>query len=107
MPDDSAGGRSGKPDIPLKVGGLPAADVKHHKTIEAAKRKAMRVSSLANPGILLDAERSTISEHYYNDCLQLAHYTRMLQACGLHPGNDRLIGAILGKSLGQPGGRGS
>ena len=36
---------------------------------------------------------------YYDDCLQLAHYTRMLQACGLHPGDDRPIGAILGTSL--------
>ena len=100
LPDDSAGGRSGKPDILIKVddGYLPA-DVKHHKTIEAAARKAMRVSSLANPGILLDAERSTASDYYYNDCLQLAHYTRMLQACGLHPGDESLIGAILGKSL--------
>jgi predicted RecB family nuclease len=31
--------------------------------------------------------------------LQLAHYTRMLQACGLHPGDESLTGAILGKSL--------
>jgi predicted RecB family nuclease len=100
LPDDSAGGRSGKPDILIKVGdGYLPADVKHHKTIELAKRKAMRVSSLVKPGILLDAERSTISEHYYDDCLQLAHYTRMLQACGLHPGNGSLIGAILGTSL--------
>ena len=100
LPDDVAGGRSGKPDILIKVddGYLPA-DVKHHKTLEAAARKVMRVSSLANPSILLDAERSTSSDYYYNDCLQLAHYTRMLQACGLHPGDDRLIGAILGKSL--------
>ena len=101
LPDDVEAGRSGKPDILIKVdGGYLPADVKHHKTIEAAARKSMRVSSLAHPGILLDAERSTTtSEYYYNDCLQLAHYTRMLQACGLHPGDERLIGAILGKSL--------
>ena len=101
LPDDVEGGRSGKPDILIKVdGGYLPADVKHHKTVEVAKRKAMRVSSFANPGILLDAERSTTtSEYYYNDCLQLAHYTRMLQACGLHPGDESLIGAILGKSL--------
>ena len=100
LPDDVAGGRSGKPDILIKVdGGYLPADVKHHKTIEAAARKSIRVSSLANPGIVLDAERSTTADYYYNDCLQLAHYTRMLQACGLHPGNESLIGAILGKSL--------
>ncbi len=100
LPDDSAGGRSGKPDILIKVdGGYLPADVKHHKTLEAAKRKTMRVSSLVHPDSLCEAARSTISEHYYDDCLQLAHYTRMLQACGLHPGDDRLIGAILGKSL--------
>ncbi len=100
LPDDVAGGRSGKPDILIKVaGGYLPADVKHHKTLEAAARKVMRVSSLANPSILLDAERSTSSDYYYNDCLQLAHYTRMLQACGLHPGNESLTGAILGKSL--------
>ena len=99
LPDDIAGGRSGKPDILIKVdGGYLPADVKHHKTIEAAARKAMRVSSLANPGIVLDAERSTTADYYYNDCLQLAHYTRMLQACGLHAGHESLIGAILGKS---------
>ena len=99
LPDDAAGGRSGKPDILIKVdGGYLPADVKHHKTIKVAKRKAMRVSSLVHPGSLREAARSTISEHYYDDCLQLAHYTRMLQACGLHPGDDRLIGAILGKS---------
>lgn len=100
LPDDSAGGRSGKPDILIKVdGGYLPADVKHHKTLEAAKRKAIPVSSLANPGILIEAARSTTSDYYYNDCLQLAHYTRMLQACGLHPGDESLIGAILGKSL--------
>jgi predicted RecB family nuclease len=106
LPDDSEGGRSGKPDILIKVnGGYLPADIKHHKTVELAKRKAMRVSSLANPDSLLDAERSTISEGYYADCLQLAHYTRMLQACGLHPGDESLIGAILGTSLVSLAGR--
>ena len=100
LPDDVEGCRSGKPDILIKVdGGYLPADVKHHKTIESAARKVMRVSSLLNPDIVLDAERSTNSDYYYNDCLQLAHYTRMLQACGLHAGHESLIGAILGKSL--------
>ena len=30
--------------------------------------------------------------------MQLAHYTRMLQACGRHPGDELLFGAIIGTS---------
>ena len=30
--------------------------------------------------------------------MQLAHYTRMLQACGRHPGDELLLGAIVGTS---------
>ena len=29
----------------------------------------------------------------------MAHYRRMLQACGYHPGPDRLWAAVLGTSL--------
>ena len=36
--------------------------------------------------------------HRYEDGLQLAHYTRMLQACGYHPGPEQLWGAVLGTS---------
>jgi len=58
------------------------------------------VSSLARPDCWWDAPGQTAcSANYYEDALQLAHYTRLLQACGLHPGEDRLFGAILGTSL--------
>ena len=101
LPDDVTGGRTGKPDILVKVdGGYLPADVKNHKTIEAAKKASKPVSSLAQPGLWWDAPGLTAnSTNYYDDALQLAHYTRMLEACGFHPGPDRLFGAILGTSL--------
>ena len=100
LPDDEAGGRKGRPDILIKVdGGYLPADIKHHKTIKASKKKQTLVSSLAQPAVWRDTEGVTTTSHYYEDGLQLAHYTRMLQACGFHSGEDRLFGAILGTSL--------
>lgn len=99
LPDDVAGGRTGRPDILVKVqGGYLPADVKHHKTLQKAKSGSKSVSSLARPDLWWDAPGFNASSHYYEDGLQLAHYTRMLEACGFHPGNDRLFGAILGTS---------
>jgi predicted RecB family nuclease len=99
LPDDTAGGRSGRPDVLVRVGGgyLPA-DVKHHKTLDAAKKASKPVSSLVRPDIWWEVPACTASSHHYEDGLQLAHYTRMLQACGFHPGTDRLFGAIIGTS---------
>jgi predicted RecB family nuclease len=99
LPDDTAGGRSGKPDVLVRVGGgyLPA-DVKNHKTLAAAKKASKPVSSLVRPDIWWEAPGCTATTHHYEDGLQLAHYTRMLQACGFHPGPDRLFGAIIGTS---------
>lgn len=100
LPDDESGGRKGRPDILIKVdGGYLPADIKHHKTIKAAKKKRTRVSSLSEPADWRDTEGLSTTSHYYDDGLQLAHYTRMLQACGFHPGEDRLFGVILGTSL--------
>ena len=101
LPDDVMGGRTGKPDILVKVdGGYLPADVKNHKTLEVAKKTSKLVSSLARPDFWWDALGQTAySANYYEDALQLAHYTRLLQACGFHPGEDRLFGAILGTSL--------
>ena len=36
--------------------------------------------------------------HRYEDGLQVAHYTRLLQSCGYHPGPGQLWGAVLGTS---------
>jgi predicted RecB family nuclease len=100
LPDDEPGGRKGRPDILIKVeGGYLPADVKYHKTIKAAKKKQTLMSSLVDPVAWCDTEGLSATSHYYEDGLQLAHYTRMLQACGFHAGEDRLFGAILGTSL--------
>lgn len=99
LPDDPLGGRTGKPDILIRVdGGYLPADVKNHKTLEPAKVKNKFVSSLARPDRWSKVQGLTASSHYYEDGLQLAHYTRMLQACGFHPGHDQLFGAVLGTS---------
>jgi predicted RecB family nuclease len=106
LPDDTAGGRKGRPDLLVRVGGgyLPA-DVKHHKTLGAAKKASKPVSSLARPDIWWELAGCTATSHHYEDGLQLAHYTRMLQACGFHPGPDRLFGAIIGTSTAAVSGR--
>ena len=106
LPDDEAGGRSGKPDVLVKVdGGYLPADVKHHKTVDPAKKTSIRMSGLARPAAWWDAPGLTAGAHHYEDSLQLAHYTRMLQACGFHPGEDVPLGAVIGTSrLAVPGG---
>ncbi len=99
LPDDIDGGRTGKPDVLVKVsGGYLPADVKHHKTLDTAKKTSKPVSSLVRPDIWWQLPGCTATSHHYEDGLQLAHYTRMLQACGFHPGPDRLFGAIIGTS---------
>ena len=98
LPDDEAGGRTGKPDILIgHDGGYLPADVKNHKTLQKAKRRAGVVSRLRTPADRFELEGwSANTTHRFNDGIQLAHYTRMLQACGHHGGP--LIGAIVGTS---------
>ena len=98
LPDDEAGGRKGKPDILIRLGdGYLAADVKNHTTLQSAKRKTASVSRLGTPADRFELEGfSAQPKHRFNDGIQLAHYTRMLQACGHHAGPP--VGAIVGTS---------
>ena len=96
LPDDVDGGRKGKPDILIRAGsGYLPGDVKNHATLRRTVRTAAVVSTLVEPG-----ERTTLTgwssavQYRLEDGLQLAHYTRMLQACGRHGGTP--AGAILG-----------
>ncbi len=100
LPDDIAGARTGKPDILIWVGsGYVPADVKNHKTVEPAKKTSTQVSRLKTPGERVEILGLKVSSsHRYKDGMQLAHYTRMLQASGFHPGPDSLVAAVLGTS---------
>lgn len=100
LPDDIDGGRTGKPDILIKIqhGYLPA-DVKNHLTLKRSKVKSAFISSLASPSEQRGVPGWTAATtHRYKDGLQLAHYTRMLETCGFHPGPEQRWGAVLGTS---------
>ena len=103
LPDDMEHGRTGRPDILIKAdrGYLPA-DVKNHLTLKPLKTNAVTravISSLASPNDRVGIRGwTTATPHRYEDGLQLAHYTRMLEACGYHPGAEQLWGAVLGTS---------
>lgn len=98
LPDDESGGRKGRPDILIRSGeGYLAADVKSHGTLQKSKRTTATVSNLDSPAERCELQGwSAQPRHRFNDGIQLAHYTRMLQACGYHAGP--LIGAIVGLS---------
>ncbi|OBG21629.1 hypothetical protein A5768_26370 [Mycolicibacterium fortuitum] len=100
LPDDTCGGRKGRPDILVRVdGGYLPADVKHHRSVEAKKTTTAQISELASPASWREVKGWTSATTYrFSDGMQLAHYTRMLQACGYHPGPDRMRGAVLGTS---------
>ncbi len=98
LPDDTAGGRKGKPDILVRVGdGYLAADVKNHATLQHSKRATGVVSTLKAPADHVEIRGWSLnSNHRFNDGIQLAHYTRMLEACGHHAGPA--LAAIVGTS---------
>lgn len=99
LPDDVDGARTGKPDILIRVGsGYVPGDVKNHKTVGPAKRTSVRLSTLNAPGETAVVAGWKVTSHRYKDGMQLAHYTRMLEACGFHPGPEWLFAAILGTS---------
>jgi predicted RecB family nuclease len=100
LPDDPAGGRTGRPDLLVRVdGGYLPGDVKNHKTVNPAKKMAAVLSPLAQPSCRQSVSAVTIATpHRFDDGMQLAHYTRMLQACGRHPGDEMLFGVIIGTS---------
>lgn len=101
LPDDYIGGRKGRPDLLIRAGeGYVPGDVKKHSTVGARKATTALVSPLGNPIDLTEvAQLSSANSHRADDGMQLAHYTRLLQACGHHAGEDWLLGAIIGTSL--------
>ncbi len=108
LPTDRAGRRAGEPDLLVKLGDevagsaarYAAVDVKHHN-VEAA-------SSGTEPDPLLCSELSEpwpekalpqpgrVAQGRRKDLLQLAHYQRMLEACG-HGAPAGALGGIIGR----------
>lgn len=103
LPNDEVGGRVGKPDVLVRWPGpndrpmYVPADVKHHRMAKPSMTKSLAVSSLNAPDQVqqLPGRVAEIAARI-DDQFQLAHYTRMIQAAGFHPGDDALIGAIIG-----------
>jgi predicted RecB family nuclease len=87
LPDDDAGRRTGKPDVLLyDIDGYLPVDVKVYGLFHAddEAKQAVRISTLERPS-LDDAtvEHGTLSsEKRKKAALQLAHYWRILEACG-------------------------
>ncbi len=88
LPDDVAGGRTGKPDLLVRGEDRPdgrpgyhPGDVKHHRTLQAGQ--GALVSGPEAPFLAAataDADRA--ARYREDDALQLAHYWRMLEAAG-------------------------
>jgi predicted RecB family nuclease len=94
--------RVGAPDVLVLVdGGYLPVDIKHHGTFGSQKTRTLTYADLANPGVRLTQNgRSGDGGHRGDDCLQLAHYTRMLQALGFHPCTGDAAGPLWGGIIG-------
>jgi hypothetical protein len=101
LPEDVAGRRVGEPDLLIPTrdgGGYRAVDVKDHRALvdKPGGLPAMR-SSLEDPaweGSTLDPAAS--AKKNKGDLLQLAHYQRTLEACGM-AADDGRHGGIIGR----------
>ena len=103
LPDDLGGGRAGRPDILVRHSmearnaSYVAGDVKGHKATAIRSRGMLRFSRVAAPQVIL--EQSGYAPQItsrLDDFLQLAHYWRMLQACGRTPPGVDATGFIIG-----------
>jgi predicted RecB family nuclease len=103
LPDDVVGGRTGRPDVLLRLGerdGLPAyvpGDVKGHKTTAVRARGTLIYSRLDDPAEqIAQPGRAAESTARFDDYLQLAHYWRMLEAIHRTPTDGSAVGFIIG-----------
>ncbi|BBY98726.1 ribonuclease H-like domain-containing protein [Mycolicibacterium fallax] len=106
------GGRSGAPDLLVhRAGGYLPVEVKNHKVLTSTtrsskpkSRSAVLASALGAPAAIHTvAGFGAKPDRRRDDGMQLAHYTRMLQDLGCHPGGgtddpELLLGGIIGTS---------
>lgn len=105
-------GRSGRPDLLVRVDddgaplGYVPVDVKAHGHLGRSvttRSAGAPVSELAEPFPVHARPHKTVQQRAagdrFDDVLQLAHYTHMLQDLGHHPGDAWLIGGVIGTSL--------
>ncbi len=114
LPTDEAGHRVGRPDWLVRAkakspNGLPGywpVDIKWHKVTEpSGSRTASKYPAIAAPLHRPFAEAARpmrgrferVDKTRRTDLLQLAHYWRMLEACGHAPATDGVVwGGIIG-----------
>lgn len=109
-------GRSGRPDLLVRVdhpdgtaAGYVPVDVKAHRHLgaEGETEKGALFSPLHRPAPRRATAHPTFRERAaggrFSDVMQLAHYTRMLQELGYHPGDEWLLGGVIGNSRIQMG----
>ncbi len=106
LPTDLAGRRVGKPDLLVRAERRPngawayhPADVKHHRTLDAAVPRRAELGALMASLVHPAHADATVSEHsvprsHKGDRLQLAHYHRMLEVTA--HGSALAVGAIVG-----------
>lgn len=106
LPDDIPGRRRGRPDL-LTLTGIGAdgvsrylpADIKSHQVLRATKTGTIDTVTLDRLATLdgwsARAGLSPNSAHRLTDLMQLAHYWRLLEACG-HESDLGPLGGLIG-----------
>jgi predicted RecB family nuclease len=101
LPVDTAGGRVGEPDLLVRGrDGYHPVDVKHHRTISDADAGDLRgvqpLDGLDGTSASARPRDARPYERLRDDLLQLAHYRRLLEACG-QAAAAPVLGAIIGR----------
>lgn len=98
LPDDENGGRKGRPDLLIRAedgSGYHPGEVKGHRITKAAKKGHLDCSRLGTPAVVEQVDGlAPCRTDRIDDYLQLAHYWRMLEACGLAASTPRA--AVIG-----------
>jgi predicted RecB family nuclease len=107
LPHDERGRRTGRPDLLLRMDGdgqgnrgasiYVPGDIKSHKTLQSRTTREVTISVLGSPTELRQVPGyGPILGTRLSDFLQLAHYSRMLDAVGFGPRSDERMGFIIG-----------